>query len=77
MRITDIQWSSTCCAWDGKYAEVQTKDGGMARVKEYDGKYLVMRFSKNNVCVDVDSSGNPEYKKLSAPSLEKLIGGVV
>lgn len=69
MKIDNINWQSTCCAWHGDYAEAPTADGGIARLKrgqEVDG-VLVMRFNSSNQRVDDD------YVLMTAEEVEALL----
>lgn len=54
MLIDQIEWTESCCAWHGQYAEVPLRAGGCARVKrgpEVDG-YLLMRYSADGARLD-------------------------
>lgn len=64
-----INWTPTCCAWHGDYAEVKTKDGGVARLKrspDIEG-IMVMRFDEKNRRVDDD------YVNLSESEVMALV----
>lgn len=53
--LESIKWQPMCCAEHSAYAEVETRDGGMARLKRaIDGTIHVMRFDAQNRRVDED-----------------------
>lgn len=73
-KISKLDWQQTCCAWHGEYAEAQSA-GGALRIKRapnIDG-YLVMRFDANNLPVDVDGDGVPDYVQMTEADVEALI----
>ena len=66
--MTSINWTPTCCAWHGDYAEHPTRDGGVARLKrsaDKPGRLLVCRFGPDNVAVDADGDGVPDYVEMA------------
>lgn len=66
--MTTINWQQTCCGWHGEYAEHATRDGGMARLKRSDdnpGRVFVCRFGADNVAVDADGDGVPDYVEMT------------
>jgi len=74
MKIDQIEWHPTCCAWHGDFAEAMTCNGP-ARIKrgpEVEG-YLVMQFDMHNKPVNTDEAGLPIYVSMTESELEKIL----
>lgn len=68
MIIKDIVWTEACCAWHGKYAEVNLSAGGAARLKiSTDGKYSLLRYDSFGSRVDDD------YISITEDELQSII----
>lgn len=73
-----INWHPTCCAWHGEYAEAATKEGGIARLKrspDRPGVLLVCRFGPDNVAMDADGDGVPDYVVMTEDEAGELLAG--
>lgn len=72
MKLAQVNWQQTCCAWHGEYAEHPLAAGGVARLKRAPDVpgVLVMRFGPDSRAIDVDAAGVPAYVEMTEAEAE-------
>lgn len=76
MKLAQVNWQQTCCAWHGEYAEHPLAAGGVARLKrsaDKPGVVLVCRFGPDNQGIDVDGDGVPDYVEMPDADASALL----